>query len=400
MKRVLQNERGMALALAIFALVVVGALVAAAFFAGTQEQRVGENWRRLQQSFGAAETGLNEVIRCWDPQRINSMRQYPLDSIRVPLQPAGTVCPLSGYDTLTPDHSGVYGGYVYRLNDQVYMIDVTARDRRSNAGIIGGGARQRLGQLVRIRLVNFGISAALTTRGAVDLKGNALVNGRDTVPQGWNTNNCDTIGDTTKAGIRTPDPSKVTTQRPTQLAGTPRVNGDTSIHSNTFNQFGDISYASLAASANVQLPGGGNVKTFPTLNGAGACDRTNNLNWGDGMNPTQPCGHYFPIIHVAGDLTVNGDQGQGILLVDGNLQVQGSYIFYGIILVQGSLQTAGGGSTDAHFYGAVMASNVSLELNSLAGNATLQYSKCAITNAMEGTQSVSPIRSRGWIQLF
>jgi len=279
------------------------------------------------------------------------------------------------------------------------MARVPGREGPSTAGSVGGGARQRLGQLVRIRLVNFGIGAAFTTRGAVDLKGNALVSGRDTVPQGWNTNNCDTIGDTTKAGIRTPDPSQVTTQRPTQLAGTPRVNGDTSIHSNTFNQFGDISYASLAASANIQLSGG-NYKTFPTLNGAGACDKTNSLNWGDGMNPAQPCGHYFPIIHVAGNITLNGDQGQGILLVDGDLQIQGSYIFYGIVLVQGSLQTAGGGSTDAHFYGAVMASNVSLELNSLAGNATLQYSKCAITNAMEGTQSVSPIRSRGWIQLF
>ncbi len=45
MKRILRDERGMALAVAIFALVVVGALVAGAFFAGTQEQRVGENQR-------------------------------------------------------------------------------------------------------------------------------------------------------------------------------------------------------------------------------------------------------------------------------------------------------------------------------------------------------------------
>src|SRR2546425_6169973 len=118
MKRVLQNERGMALALAIFALVVVGALVAAAFFAGTQEQRVGENWRRLQQSFGAAETGLNEVIRCWDPQRINSMRQYPLDSIRVPLSGLAPECS----DTLTPDHSGVYGGDGYPPQDPVVLV--------------------------------------------------------------------------------------------------------------------------------------------------------------------------------------------------------------------------------------------------------------------------------------
>jgi len=206
------------------------------------------------------------------------------------------------------------------------------------------------------------------------------------------------VGDTTKAGVRTPDPSLVSTQRPGQLYGNPPVIGDTSVHTSTFTQFGDISYASLAASANVQL-GGGNYKVTPNVSGT-TCVRTDNLNWGDGMNPTAPCGNYFPIIHVAGNVTLNGDQGQGILLVDGDLDVQGSFIFYGIVLVQGHLKTAGGGSTDAHFYGAVMAENVDLELNSLSGNATLQYSKCAITNAMEGTMSVSPIRSRSWIQLF
>src|SRR5438128_8799240 len=99
MKRILQNERGMALAVAIFALVVVGALVAGALFAGTQEQRVGENWRRLTESFGAAETGLNEVIRNWDPKQINIVRQYPLDSVKIPLN-AG--------DSITPGGSGIY----------------------------------------------------------------------------------------------------------------------------------------------------------------------------------------------------------------------------------------------------------------------------------------------------
>src|SRR2546427_9262595 len=141
MKRVLQNERGMALALAIFALVVVGALVAAAFFAGTQEQRVGENWRRLQQSFGAAETGLNEVIRCWDPQRINSMRQYPLDSIRVPLSPAGSTCPSAGYDTLTPDHSGVYGGGVYCPHAQRFLREPAPPPPRPPPGDHGAAPR-------------------------------------------------------------------------------------------------------------------------------------------------------------------------------------------------------------------------------------------------------------------
>src|SRR2546426_6981934 len=58
MKHVVQNERGMALAIAIVALVIVGALIAGAFFSGTQEQRVAENVRRVQASFGVAEEGV------------------------------------------------------------------------------------------------------------------------------------------------------------------------------------------------------------------------------------------------------------------------------------------------------------------------------------------------------
>src|SRR5260370_15275476 len=197
MKRMLSNEGGLAPAVAIFALVVVGALVAGAFFAGTEEQRVGENSRRLTQSFGAAETGLNEAIRWWDPQIINRVRQYPLDSVQLPL-------PTRLADTLTPDGTGIWGGYVYKLNPQVYLIDITARDRKSAGGIIGGGARQRLGELVRIRGLNLGINAALTTRGSVSLAGNATLNGRATIPPTPNSPYCATTPDPPQARIPLP----------------------------------------------------------------------------------------------------------------------------------------------------------------------------------------------------
>src|SRR5213592_796375 len=91
MKRVIQNERGMALALAIVALVVVGALIAGAFFAGTQEQRVGENARYSQSSFGVAEGAANYIIGHWDPQTYNSIRIYPLDSVKIPKVGTDTV---------------------------------------------------------------------------------------------------------------------------------------------------------------------------------------------------------------------------------------------------------------------------------------------------------------------
>jgi len=80
MKRVLRDERGMALAVAIFALVVAGALIAGAFFAGNQEQRIGQNSLRVQQSFGVGEAAINEVMRNWRPEVYNAMRVYPADS--------------------------------------------------------------------------------------------------------------------------------------------------------------------------------------------------------------------------------------------------------------------------------------------------------------------------------
>lgn len=387
MERVLRDERGMALAVAIFALVVAGALIAGAFFAGNQEQRVGQNTLRVQQSFGVGEEALNEIVANWRPGVYNKIKVYPTDSFWI-------------RDTTTANGTGHYGVVIRKLNNYLYQVDVTGRDNNSAAGkLLNSGARQRIGEFVRIRLLDMGIGGALTTQGSIKLSGNAYVDGRDHVPSGWSSTNCDTIGDTTKAGVRAPDSAVVQTGSGAHLGGNPPFLKDTSVHSSTFTQFGDITYADLAALATLQLPSG-TYKTDPSYNADGTCNRTDPNNWGDGMNPAAKCGDYFPIVHVNGDITLNGDQGQGILLVDGDLSIQGSYQYYGIVIVRGSIKSAGGGSTDAHFWGAVMAQNVDLELNSLSGNATLNYSKCAIVQALNMTGFVAPDRSRSWSLLF
>jgi hypothetical protein len=56
------EERGMALAVAIFALVIIGALVAANFFAGRLEQQSGQNSLFTRQAAEGAETGLQEAL--------------------------------------------------------------------------------------------------------------------------------------------------------------------------------------------------------------------------------------------------------------------------------------------------------------------------------------------------
>jgi hypothetical protein len=387
MNRVLQNERGMALAVAIFAIVVVGALVAGAFFAGTQEQRVGENVRRGQQAFGVTEGGALEYIRAWKPESINTKRAFPLDTLHHPRR-------------LASGGSGYYGGDVYKLNANLYVVDVTGADKVGEYGAsrADAGARQRIGMLVRVRPVQFDIRASLTTQGAVKPSGQAEVDGNIHVPPNWTE--CGDIVDTAKAGLRTPDPSQVTGAQG-HAFGSPGVLADPSVNSNTFNQFGDETFATLAARATITLPPG-NYTTQPSYNADGSCNIGDLQNWGDGVNrnPASRCATRYPIIHITGNVTLNNVQGQGILLVDGDMTVQGSYEFFGVVVVRGALKTAGGGTTDAHFWGAVMAQNVELDTQNMSGKATLNYSKCAILQSLQNTGLVSMMRSRGWVQLF
>jgi hypothetical protein len=387
---VVRNERGMALAVAMFALVIVGALVAGALFAGTQEQRVGDSSRRLQQSFGVAELGLYDVVRTWDPTIYNQRGVYPTDSVALPN------ALLTG---ATPRHTGSYGGYVYRLNNNLYLIDVVGHDTASGTGSVGAGrARQRMGALARIKMLNLNVQASLTTGSSDALSGNATVNGTDQIPPGWNA--CGALGPSL-AGIRADAGTHVDTSGNASVIGTPPVMIDASVSDSTFSKFGDVTYATLASRANLTFPGQNFSNTIGPVVANGQCNKSALTNWGDGANPTAPCGNYFPIIHITGDATINGDQGQGILLVDGDLEVQGSFQWFGVTIVQGTLKTSGGGNTDAHFWGATMVhDSVTFGTNQLSGHANINYSSCAVMQALNSTGVVALMRSRGFVQLF
>ncbi|MGH7547999.1 MAG: hypothetical protein ACREMM_07485 [Gemmatimonadales bacterium] len=378
----------MALALAVVALVVVGALVAGALFIGTQEQRVGENQRRIGQSFGVAEAALIEESNpaTWNTAQYNHMRSYPMDTAKLAWPTWKTA----------PGGTGQYGGYMVKLNDNLYFMDMTGSDQASRSGaLFSGGSRQRLGMLMRLRPAQFPMEASLTTQGSVDLKGQSEVDGTDQNPTGWT--DC-APPDTNKAGIRTSASGTVNVQGAAGVYGNPPVVKDPAVTDSTFLRFGDFLWSDLVAMANITLPGG-NYTTEPTFIG-GQCNNADLLNWGDGMNKTSACGNYFPIVYVNGNVVLNNMQGQGILLVNGNVSVQGSYQFFGITIIQGELATAGGGNTEAHFWGMTMARNVNFETQKFSGKAELNYSKCAIIDALQHTSLTSQMRSRGWVQLY
>jgi hypothetical protein len=332
MKHVLKNERGMALALAIVALVVVGALIASALFSGTQEQRAGENVRRALTSFGVAEEGVYDIIRGWDNNRASYAGLYPYHA-NGPARDSVVI------DTTTSaSKTGSYSGTLFKLNDQLYLVDVTAQDNMSLAGRIrGGGASQRLGLLVRIMPPTLGTPAALTSGGANVLGGSASSNGNDQTPTGWT--GCGPT-DSAGAGIRTQTTDTVRFSGHPSVLGSPPVLKDPTLADSSFSVYGSVTYAQLAGRANITLPAQNLSTTVaPSLSG-GRCDTSVPTNWGSPSDPAGPCGQYFPIIHITGaGAAISGQEGQGVLLVDGSLDVQGGFQFFGVVIIKGKLRT-------------------------------------------------------------
>ena len=115
------------------------------------------------------------------------------------------------------------------------------------------------------------------------------------------------------------------------------------------------------------------------------------------MHKTAECQNYFPIIYAKGDMHITGGEGQGILLVEGDLSVQGGAEFFGPVIVKGSLKTAG---TGGHFHGGVMAANVDLEQSSLLGDAEISFSSCALKKALNGAATPMFLAHRSWTELY
>ncbi len=374
MNKHIDNERGIALLLAIIAIVVVGGLLIGVANSARLENRQAQNTGAMAQAFAVTELGLSETVADWYAGNFNLMDV--MDEV-----------PIAG---ASPQGVGTYTGNIQRLSQEMFFLDVTGTSAR-------GLSRQRLGTFVKLRQLVFEIEASLTSRGGVTRSGNGQINGTDIPPAGW----ASCAGTDNEAGVRVPSGGLVNDGGcPSCIDGDPRIQVDPSIDDDTFFDYGDMDWNALTALATktgfalFQPPIG------PRFNGDGSCNTGDPNNWGDPLNPGSTCGSYFPIIYAPGNLTLNVGVGQGILLVDGDMFVQGVFEFYGIVIVRGSMRTAGGGAGSIHFRGAVMAANVDLDDNRIGGNAQIQYSSCAVQQAETVAGIGAQLRSRGWWLLF
>ena len=368
----LRDTRGIALPIAIFALVIIGALVAGAFFIGFQEQRVGRNTIKSQQAFAAAEAGAEAQVAAWVPGNMNSIA-------------VGSTTAFAG--TLTGSN-GWYRGGVTRLNGQLFLVRSEGFDSDSTA-------RHQVGLLLRLKPIAIDIQAALTTQGSIKIGGSSLLDGNDHVPTGWT--GCDS--NAALPGIRTSDSTQISISGGSisdYVAGSPLVEEDTTITSTSLTTFGDVTLSDLAAMATMTIGSGPYNGVAPSLNADGTCNTTDPNNWGDPYTPG-PCSTYFPIIYSPTSTSLTGGYGQGVLVINGDLSVSGGFEFFGPVIVNGSVSSTG---TGGHFNGGLIAANVNFDSQKLLGNAVVSYSSCALLRALSNTAPAALLQERSWVDLY
>jgi hypothetical protein len=387
-----EQRSGMALPIALAAIVIVGALITGVFFASTQQNRVGRNSLSTQRAAHAAEVGLSTIMTTWTTQRT--------DSVKMGLS--------RRMNDTTIDGVSVKRQFS-RVSPTTFWVTATATQ---GGGSVDGRAAKRLNLIVRLATPDFRIMGPITSRNATSIGGTSVrISGTDTLTPGWD---CPPTGPA-GAGMVVNDSATMLTggggggacgpPNWTCIAGTPAVKDSTLLAKDTltYTQFGGFSYDSLTRIATKVFTAATTFsQVYPRAVGT-ACDIGQAWNWGDTshVNGNLYCKDYYPIIHLKGNglnWTLNGQGGgQGILLVDGNLSIAGSIKWTGVILVRGSIAVSGtGGGGGTKIIGAIAAMNAYGGTNSFSGNTSIAFSRCAISQITSRLSTAALLRDRAW----
>lgn len=379
---------GIALPIAIAAIVAIGAVIGGVLFASTQDHRVGRNALAAQRALHGAEVGLSSVISGWtwtDSVKVGVTKSLP--------------------DTIIDE--AIVQRQITRISPTNFWVTSTALAGSLN---LQGRALKRLNTIIRIETPDFKIMGAVTSRGLTNVSGSTKVSGTDSVPQGWDC----PPGGGKAAGLVVGDSATNVSGTGANCAGYNCVNGDPKVKDSTamvndtmsFTRFGGFSYDSLAMLATKVRTGGGIISTVNPVYKADliTCDEAHANNWGDTshVDVQTGCDSYYPIVHLKGatsNYQVDGNGGgQGIMLVDGNLTVSGNFKWTGVILVRGTfnLGGTGGAGKGTKIVGAVAAMNRGGGTTTMSGNSSITFSRCVINQVSAKYSTAAIAKYRAW----
>lgn len=368
------NERGIALVIALVAIVVIGALVTGTFFAGRIEMSSGRNTLASAQATEAAEAGIATAYANWN----SAWNSYGIEGDSV----QATVYPVSGSSSVR------YTQTVRKMRGGAYLVSARGEKLDAGGNIM---ATRLLAMIGKLSYPWLDVQGAVTSYGTTTVGGNATIDGRQTDPPGWPACTAPDV-----AGVRT---SATVTQNGTpQIFGSPPLDeNDAGVVDSTFTS----PYNAILPLTTITLTPGTYNSMAPTTTGSPAvCDKSNSMNWGEparGGGSVPECYDYFPVIWSNGNLHLTGGTGQGILLVNGDLRMQGGFEFVGIVIVMGEVITT---ANSSKVTGAILARNVDLgDLSTFGGTPVVAYSKCAIEAALQAAARGVPLAERSWAQV-
>ena len=359
-------RRGTALVLVLVAMIVLTVLSTGAILGSMAELRAAHNEQMVQRALAVAEYGLNQQVANWTTAR-NQLANGAIDSSKVVVAVGDTASVA-----------------VMRLNSRSFWVVSIGRTKGGSGRL---EAQRQVSMLVSVSSASLRAPATITSYGPTSVKGSANITGVNTNPPGWGT--CASSNDTLAISVN--PATTLFVQKPSTQA----VNGSSSTDPNagnlsTYNTFGSESWGSLIGKANV-LANGAN----PSPSGTSTTCTTTSTNWGEPLRSASyvaGCTNYFPIVYASGSLSISGGRGQGVLMVEGDLTINGNFSYNGLILVKGDLRA--NGTLDV--FGAVLTQGAT----DILGNANFSYSSCAVSSAFAGLSTPRRTKQRSWAQMY
>jgi hypothetical protein len=346
------NRRGSTLALTVIVIAIMAVAVAISFARLSSERRITGDTQAQVDAFTVAQSGLNNYLATRNgkpgPSQDTTFTTLPggtaLVSLRMLRESTTTLLPA-----------------VYVITSRGTATGAVRYDARSPA------AERSVATYALWTPAPFDLDAAFTSLSGIDKAGNSgALDGND---------HCVAPGGSQPA-----------------IAGAAVPNGTYTGHTNPINGNPDNAPLQLGS------PGpGGTAKDEVDIDWAGITAGT--VLPPDFVYPAWPSAGEFdnwPVVKANGDLDLPND-GKGILIVTGNLTLNGSQHWDGLVFVGGTI-TSNGNNT---IYGAVITGlNVKLGINvpqqAIAnGNKTFQFDSCNLTRALGHIGSLQRVRN-GW----
>ncbi len=333
------NRRGVALLLALFAILLAAALATAALTTARLRWRTGHGLLMGAEATVAAEASVAFHRVAWDSVAADSLTVGGSMELGVPLTGTGSTRVIDS---------------LLRLGPNLYQLRSIAERLAADNRLL---ARDDVTALVERITPTLLDSAALVATAPPGITDSATIEGDDHIPAGWEA--------------RCPAPAA--TKPPFVVAPSP------------FTMLRPSSVADFARRADISA-GGTVASPTPVLSPLGACLPAAG-NWGDPSGG--PCFDWLPLIVLQPGSRIIDGMGQGVLIAMGDLELSGEFSFAGVILSLGGVSL----TDQATVFGAILATGPV----SLGGEAQVERSVCAVRVALGARQSVViPVTNGMW----